>query len=264
MFIHDKIECTDLCVPYEFLRGDLSLDSLSRSIHGMDYVFHVAAEADIFFCNNNPLTAIKSNILGAANVFEVCKSSSVKKVIFASSLYVGGHLGGIYRATKLAAEELLKCYSEQHGLRYSILRFGSIYGQRSQEWNGLRKYVEQIYLTGRITYRGSGEESREYIHVEDAARLAVQSIDEMYDNRELIITGLQSFTAKQILALIFEIVGKNQDISFDESCIDEAHYKTTPYRSKANKPIKINPSHSIDLGQGIADLIAEVQAKHED
>ena len=258
VFIHDKMEAPKLCVPYEFLLGDLSLKSLIRSISEMDYVFNVAAEADIAQCNENPITAVNANILGATNVFEACKNSTVKKVILASSLYVSGNMGGFYRATKLAAEELLKCYYEQYGVQYTILRFGSLYGPRSQDWNGLRKYVSQIYLNGEITYRGNGDERREYIHVEDAAKLAVQSLDERYNGRQLVLSGSQSYTAKQILDLIFEIVGRKPNIIFNETTADNDHYKTTPYRFNADKPTKISPTESVDFGQGIADLIAEV------
>ena len=263
VFIHDRMKAPDLCVPHEFLPGDLSLESLRQSTSGMDYVFHIAAEADIAHCNANPLSAVEANISGATNVFEACRISAVNKIIFASSLYVSGHMGGFYRATKLAAEEILKCYGEQHGMVYSILRFGSLYGPRSQNWNGLRKYVSQIYLNGEITYRCDGEERREYIHVEDAARLAVQSVDQQYNGKQLVLSGSQSYTAKQTLELIFEIMGKKQIITFDTKHRDAAHYRSTPYRFNGDKPIKIYPLQSVDFGQGIIDLIEDVYKDHE-
>ena len=118
--------------------------------------------------------------------------------------------------------------------------------------------MSQIYLNGEITYRGNGDERREYIHVEDAAKLAVKSLDEQYNGRQLVLSGSQSYTAKQILDLIFEIVGRKPNIIFNETTADNDHYKTTPYRFNADKPTKISPTESVDFGQNIADLIAEV------
>lgn len=262
--IYDKFESPYLSADQDMIIGDLSYDALDAAINGMDIVYHFAAIADIQESNENPYACIHANVLGSTNVFEAVRKNKVSKLLYASTMYVYSDSGGFYRATKQAAETLLKAYAERYDIPFTILRYGSLYGPRSQPWNGLNKYISEIMETGQITYNGNGEERREYIHIVDAARMTAQAIDAKYDNKSLLITGQQSLASKQILELIFEILGKTKKIHLDEDDSDTSHYRLTPYRYQPDQAVKLNPDHFTDFGQGIIEMIEYINSSNHD
>jgi len=261
--VYDRTESPYLRDDQNMITGDLSFESINDAMHNMDIVFHFAAIADIHESNKDPYSTVNANVLGAVNVFEAARTHKISKLLYASSMYVYSDSGGFYRATKQAAETLLKAYFEKYNLPYTVLRYGSLYGPRSQPWNGLNKYITEIMKTDQITYRGNGEERREYIHIVDAARITAQAIDSRYDNKSLLITGQQSLASKQILELIFEILGKNKNINFENNNDDTSHYRLTPYRYKPDLAVKLNPDHFIDFGQGIIEMIEQINTGNE-
>lgn len=257
--IYDRVQSQYLRNNQRMILGSIEDEaSLLTAMSGVDYVFHLAAIADIASCNNNPMAAIESNILGSARVFESCFRSKVQKIIFASSVYVYSDSGGFYRATKQASETLLREYAKKFDQRYSILRYGSLYGPRSPDWNGLKQYIRTILKNEAIIYKGTGEEKREYIHIADAALMTVDAIDSRYDGQCLLLTGQESLSSRDVLQLIFEIIGLRENIKFNVDAIDSAHYRTTPYKFEKQRAIKINPTSHVDFGQGILEMIQEL------
>ena len=108
---------------------------VNEIIKGCDVVYNFAAIADIVEASQKPLESIKSNILGNTIILEACRKSNIKRFIFASSLYVYSKAGSFYRSTKQACELIIENYNEIFGLPYTILRYGSLYGPRSNEEN---------------------------------------------------------------------------------------------------------------------------------
>ena len=89
---------------------------LKKAIKGVDVVYNFAAIADIGEALRKPIQTVKTNILGVVNILEICKKYKIKRVVFASSIYVHSQQGGFYRASKQAAELYIEEYSKQHGL----------------------------------------------------------------------------------------------------------------------------------------------------
>ena len=110
----------------------------------------------------------------------------------------------------------------------------------------------------KIIRRGDGEEIREYIHVKDAARLSVVALDGKYKNKHLIITGNQQIKVKDLLTMIREIFNGEIEIKFD---LEEElhHYEITPYNFKPQVAQKITSDTFYDLGQGILDLLYDLE-----
>ncbi|SVD95650.1 uncharacterized protein METZ01_LOCUS448504, partial [marine metagenome] len=99
--------------------------------------------------------------------------AKVQRFIFASTIYVYSNLGGFYRCSKQAAELFVEEFNGCYGLDFTILRYGSLYGARAGDDNGIRRFLLQGFRDGKIVYPGTGDEVREYIHAKDAARLTV-------------------------------------------------------------------------------------------
>ena len=73
------------------------------------------------------------------NVASACVESKIKKLIFASTIYVHSSQGGFYRVSKQSSELFLEEYYKRNKLNYTVLRFGTIYGKNSSNKNGLKK-----------------------------------------------------------------------------------------------------------------------------
>lgn len=232
-------------------------DLLYSAMKNVDYVYHFAGIADIAEAKSNPYLTIDSNVSGATKVVDMAVKCGIKRLIYASTMYVYSKHGSFYRASKQAGEIIIEAFCEDSDLVYTFLRYGSLYGPRSQKWNGIKKFVSEIIQNEKITYNGTGEEVREYIHVHDAAKLSVDVLDNKYCNSAVTITGNQLFHISDLLSILFEIAGKKENIiyQYQDEIID--HYGNTPYRYTPKQAMKMVPTEFVDLGQGLLDIIEE-------
>lgn len=241
-----------------FFEGNiLDRSALALACDGARFVYHFGGVADIIESSIDAYRTLEVNILGTANTLEALKGSSVQRFVYASTMYVYSDAGSFYRASKQSAEAIIEAYCEAKELGYTFLRYGSLYGPRAQEWNGLRGYVRQVIEKGRLDYPGSGDERREYIHVTDAARLSVDVLDPRHRNQAITVTGLQVLNSRDLVDMIFEIVGKTPNVSFLDNPRRQEHYRITPYRYSPDQARKLVPSEFVDLGQGILEICEE-------
>jgi len=243
----------------EEIIGDiLKPEDIENAIEGCDVVYHFAGQADIGSSSEDPTKTIHNNIIGTQNILEMARRSNVNRVMFASTIYVYSELGSFYRVSKQACEKIIEEYQREFGLDYTILRFGSLYGPRANDFNAIRSFLIQAIKEKKIIRRGDGEELREYIHVKDAARLSVVALDEKHKNKHLIITGNQQIKVKDLLTMIREIFNGEIEIKFD---LEEElhHYEITPYNYKPQVAQKITSDIFYDLGQGILDLLYDLE-----
>jgi len=239
--------------------GDI-LDSaaLRRATAGTDAVYHFAALADLNLALGQPVETVRVNVLGTVNVLEACRASSVRRFVYASTVYVYSREGGFYRCSKQAAEQYIEEYQRTFGLDFTILRYGSLYGPRADERNGLYRIVRDALDRGSISYAGNPESVREYIHVEDAARASVVALGDQFRNESVILTGHEPMRVVDLLKMLAEILGMPGDVAFrDESYA--GHYVRTPYAYQPRLGRKYTPPLHVDLGQGLLQLIDEVR-----
>ncbi len=238
--------------------GDI-LDSskVQEVVKGSDVVFHFAGVADIKRANENPFDAVRSNILGTTTILDACVREKVSRFIFASTVYVYSEHGGFYRSTKQACEMLIENYNKIYDLDFSILRFGSLYGRRANEFNWIHEIIKEALTKGKMRRKGNGEELRDYIHVKDAAKACVDLLNNEYRNQYLIISGAQTIKVKELLKMICEMMNNKVEIEYlDEQMA--GHYEVTPYTFRPRMGKKYISSINIDLGQGILDTIYDV------
>ena len=128
----------------------LDEDALQDAANGADFVYNFAAIADINEVCVNPIDTVKNNILGNTYVLEACKKNNVKRFVFADSMYVYSRAGSFYRSSKQACELLIEDYYEAFGFPYTIVRYGSLYGPRSDEHNWIYSILKQAITEGKI------------------------------------------------------------------------------------------------------------------
>jgi UDP-glucose 4-epimerase len=233
----------------------LNLDEVKDAVKGSDIVYNFAALADLNEAINKPLETININILGNANILEACKEFSIKRFIYASTVYVYGKEGGFYRCSKKAAEDYVKEYSNSYNLDYTILQYGSLYGPRSDISNGLFRIVDSALKTGFLKYDGNPNATRSYIHVEDAAQSSVDILDKDFINESVILSGLEPIKIIDMLKTLAEIMGMPEEKIVFSDEPQTGHYIMTPYSYSSDIGKKYIPSKHIDLGQGLLQLI---------
>ena len=153
----------------EFIGDILNPSDIEKAMEDCHTIYHFAAQADIGTSGDIPTTTITTNIIGTQNVLEVARKHRVNRFMFSSSIYVYSELGSFYRVSKQACEKIVEEYQKEFDLDYTILRYGSLYGPRANEFNFISNALSQALNNKKIVRRGNGDEVREYIHVKDAA-----------------------------------------------------------------------------------------------
>jgi len=242
----------------EMVIGDITnQDDVNYAIQGSEVVYNFAALSDLNEGLDKPIETIEVNILGNALAMNACLRHKVKRFVYASTVYVHSREGGFYRCSKQASENYVEEFSKVFGLNYTILRYGSLYGPRSDEKNGLYRIIKGALESGIVRYEGSSEALREYIHVIDAAEASVAALQENFLNESIVLTGQEPMRVSDLLEMVAEILGDGSEVEFKHANYS-GHYVRTPYAYMPKPGRKyISPMH-VDLGQGIIQLIAEI------
>lgn len=228
------------------------------------YVYHLAALADLNEAKSLPRATVEVNILGTLNVLECCVKYHVNRFLFGSSVYVYSNHGGFYRCSKQACENYIEEFYKSYGLNFTILRYGSLYGPRSNQSNGVLRLLSQAMSEEEIIYHGSENDKREYIHVLDAARLSVVALDEKYQGKHLIITGMDRLSITDLFTMFGEMLNRKIKVKYlNLSGSESGHYSLTPYAFTPKLGVKLTSNEYVDMGQGLLELIQELHNNTE-
>ena len=242
--------------------GDIKkISDITDAINGNEIVYNFSAIADLDDARKKPLETAEVNIIGNLHILENCKINNVKRYIFASTVYVYSRSGSFYKCSKKAAEDYIQEYQKKFDTDYTILRYGSLYGPRSNLSNGLTKIIYDSIKNKKVIYRGSPETMREYIHVEDAAISSVEAMNDSFKNQSINLKGKDTMRVYDLLKVLSEILGyKEEEIEF-KTYEHPDHYVRTPYSYEPKLGRNYTPNLNIDMGQGLLELIQEVQKK---
>jgi UDP-glucose 4-epimerase len=248
-----------------FLRDDqkmivgdiLDEKGVESAIAGHEAVYHLAGIADIDECTKRPVDTVRYNVLGTAVILEASRKNKVNRFVFAGSVYVYSESGSFYRSSKQACELFIENYHRLYGLPYTILRYGSLYGERSDERNSIYRLLKEALANGKVVYHGTGSELREYIHVRDAALSSVTILRPEFENQHIILTGNQAMRYSDLLEMIKEMMGNKIEIVYKPKKSD-THYNVTPYNFNPKLGRKLVNNPHIDMGQGLLSCIHEI------
>ncbi len=256
--IFDKIKSKYLKKNQKMIIGDaLSEKDLRNSIKDNDYVYNFSGISDIDEVKKNPVESIKQNILSNTIILEQCKRFNVKRYIYGSSIYVHSNSGNFYKSTKLANESIIESFQEVYGLRFTILRYGSLYGLRSDNRNGIYRFISQAINNNKMSFNGKSDALREFIHVLDAASMSVKILNNEFINKHIILTGNHSIKIDDLLTMIKNILNKNKmKVVYKSS--KNSHYHLTPYNYNPKFGIKLTSNPSVDLGQGLIEIMDQI------
>jgi UDP-glucose 4-epimerase len=231
--------------------------ALAAAVAGHDAVYHLAGFADLNAAKTRPLDTVHANIVGTVNLLEAMRAAGVSRFLFASTAYVYSREGGFYRCSKQACESYIEEYARAFDLRYTVIRYGSLYGPRADASNGVYRLLRAAMTEGRITYTGAPDDIREYIHVEDAARLSVDVLDAKYEGQHIMLTGAAPTRAADLFTMFQEILGRRIEIDYRRTD-GGGHYAVTPYAYTPRPGKKLVTTEYVDMGQGLLRMVEEL------
>jgi|TARA_B100000085_G_C18528083_1_gene506756 UDP-glucose 4-epimerase len=189
---------------------------------GVDWVFHLAAEARIQPAIKNPLNAVRINTLGTATVLQCSREANVSKVIYSSTSSAYGFNSAPnseiqeddclnpYSVSKVAGEKLCSMYTDLFDLNTVVFRYFNVYGER-QPLKGQYAPVIGIFLRQlangeELTVVGDGEQRRDFTHVSDVVRAnmlaATADIDESGYGEVYNVGNGKNYSVNEIAAMI--------------------------------------------------------------
>ena len=168
---------------FRLVRGDnLDLPGLTRAIQGVDFVFHLAANADIKDGWQHPRKDLEQNTIATFNVLEAMRANGVRRIAFSSTGSTYGEATliptpedapfpvqtSLYAASKVAGETLISAYAEGGQLDEAyIFRFVSILGERYTHGHVFDFYRQLVAHPDRLQILGDGQQRKSYLYVQD-------------------------------------------------------------------------------------------------
>lgn len=228
-----------------------------------DIVFHFAAHIDARESVKNPIEDAEINILGSLNILENCRKFKVKKIIFAST---GGESydnakiiptpesypaspRSPYGVAKLSFEKYLDSYFKMYNLPFTIVRYGNVYGPRQNPDGGagvVAIFTNKILKGEKIFIHGKGEQTKDYIFIDDAIKATIKASKKNFDGVINIATGRETSVVEIFnkLKKITGFKGEAVHIPLPVGVLKRGALNI----KKAKKIINWQPRYNIDKG----------------
>jgi UDP-glucose 4-epimerase len=207
-----------------FYHVDIATPSFEQvlRIERPEVVFHQAAQMSVKVSTDDPLYDAQVNVLGLLNVLWACVATGVRKIVYASSGATYGNPVYLpldenhpqlpespYGITKFMGEHYLSYYRRDHGLEYTSLRYGNVYGPRQDahgEAGVVAIFTRQLLSGETPTIHWDGEQTRDYVYVGDVARANLHAATAGDGRAYCVGTGLGT-SVNRIYGLLCQHLG---------------------------------------------------------
>jgi UDP-glucose 4-epimerase len=212
----------------------------------IDTCIHLAALVSVLNSITNPEYTVDVNINGTFNILDACSRMKVRNFIFSSSCAVYGQSMKLplseenpleplspYAASKAAGEVLVSSYRKTKKIRNAVsLRFFNVYGknQNPQYAGVITKFVKRLAKGLAPTIYGDGEQTRDFIHIDDVVEAIVLSVsvkagrnDELSSYTFNVGTGYPT-SVNELAHKMIEIFGLNREPVYRRAQVGEMRY----------------------------------------
>ena len=195
-----------------FVHADIAETDLAPLLEeeSIEFVSHHAAQIDLRHSVSDPVFDARSNVLGSLKLFEACRKTGARRVLFAST---GGALYGEpeggrpapeshptnpispYGCAKLAIEKYLHYYRVVHGFQTQVFRYANVYGPGQNgtgEAGVVAIFCEAMLGEREPKINGTGGQTRDYVYVDDLTRAAAAAIDSPRSGTWNLGTGIET------------------------------------------------------------------------
>jgi UDP-glucose 4-epimerase len=219
---------------FTFFNMDVRADGLRPLFerHKPEVVFHLAAQSGVRPSISDPVLDASINLMGTLNVLECAAGVETRKVVYAASggtVYgeprrlpakessaQGSHPLSPYGISKKVVLDYLGFYQRYRGLEYTALALGNVYGPRQDphgEAGVIAIFASKMLAGEPVTIYGDGNQTRDYVFIDDVVHAFVQAIDRGPGKLVNIGAGLET-SVNHLCRLLAEIVGYEQEPSF--------------------------------------------------
>lgn len=193
---------------FSFVKGDvLNAQSLADAMKGCEFVFHLAANADVRFGTLHPRVDLEQNTLATFNVLEAMRKNDIKKIAFSSTGSIYGEATiiptpedapfpvqtSMYGASKLAGEGLIGAYCEGYGFKGWIFRFVSILGERYTHGHVFDFYKKLLQNPMEMDVLGNGHQKKSYLYIQDCLDAILLAVDKASDGVNIFNLGTDEY-----------------------------------------------------------------------
>jgi UDP-glucose 4-epimerase len=177
---------------FTLVEGDtLDQPALARAFAGADFVFHLAANADVRHGTEHPRKDLEQNTIATFNVLEAMRTAGVRRVAFSSTGSIYGEPNifptpedapfpvqtSLYGASKLAGEGLIAAYCEGFGFQGYIFRFVSLLGERYSHGHVFDFFRSLRSDPRELRVLGNGQQRKSYLYVQDCLDAMMTAIE---------------------------------------------------------------------------------------
>lgn len=215
---------------FKFIEGDL-LDtaSLQKAMAGCDFVFHLAANADVRLGTEHPGKDLQQNTIATFNVLEAMRANGIKRIGFSSTGSVYGEASviptpenapfpiqtSLYGASKLAGEGLISAYCEGFGFTAYIFRFVSILGERYTHGHVFDFYAQLLKNPQKLRVLGNGTQRKSYLYIQDCLDAIICAITHAKDSINIFNLGTDHYCeVNQSIHWICETLGLKPQLEY--------------------------------------------------
>lgn len=193
---------------FSLVQGDtLDLSTLTPAMHGCDFVFHFAANADVRFGTEHTRRDLEQNTIATYNVLEAMRANGIKRIAFSSTGSVYGEAAviptpedapfpiqtSLYAASKLAGESLISAYCEGFGFQSWIFRFVSILGKRYTHGHVFDFYKQLKDDPTQLRVLGNGKQRKSYLHIEDCLDAMLVAMGKANEKVNIFNLGVDAY-----------------------------------------------------------------------
>jgi len=212
------------------IHGDLlNSDLLKKAMEGSDFVFHLAANADVRFGTEHPRKDLEQNTIATYNVLEAMRTNGIKRIAFSSTGSVYGEATvfptpedaafpiqtSLYGASKLACEGLIASYCEGFGFQSWIFRFVSILGERYTHGHVFDFYHKLKEDSNQLRVLGNGKQRKSYLYIKDCLDAIEIALKGSKDKVNIFNLGVDSYCElNDSIGWICEELGVNPRLDY--------------------------------------------------
>ena len=268
---------------YTFLKGDIVDETFINELfqkHNFDGVIHLAAESHVDRSIEDPLSFVKTNVIGTMNLLNAAKENwkanfEGKRFYHISTDEVYGSLGaeGLfaethpydpnspYSASKASSDHFVRAYGETYGLPYVISNCSNNYGPNHFPEKLIPLFINNIINNKPLPVYGDGKYTRDWLYVEDHAR-AIDLVFHKGKNHETYnIGGFNEWQNIDLVKVLCQLMDVKLERDSETSVQLIAYVKDRPGHdlryaidaSKINKELGWSPS--VTFEQGLAKTI---------
>ena len=210
---------------YQFIKGDITnSEDVRRSMEGVDVVVHFAAESHVDRSIVDPLTFVKTNVLGTAQLLEAALDFKIKRFHHISTDEVFGQLGPNeppfnektpysprtpYAASKAASDHLVRVYYQTYGLPITITNCSNNFGPYQDPEKLIPRFITSLLQDEKVPLMGKGENIRDWLYVDDHSR-AIDVVLQKGKVGETYCVGGEEKINLEVTKKILEILGKDE------------------------------------------------------